>query len=71
MIDTQNTLPSMLTPNFSYVEVKKEIASIRANLARLPDFTVPANLVRFSVFLKSLRHEFPDEAIILSGVDRE
>jgi hypothetical protein len=70
-IELKDVIPTRYTPNFTPLQVKKELAVVKEKILRLPNFSFPPNILRLHIFLKQLRREFEEENIVFSSLDQE
>ena len=71
LIESKNIMPHRFRPNLTPLEVKKELSIVRSKINRLPDFTLPLNILRLSLFLRYLKKDFEDESIIFYHTKKE
>jgi hypothetical protein len=71
IIDQKQMVPTRFTSPLSFVEISTELAAVREQITRLPNFGLGPAVLRMVLAIKQLRKEFPEEVISLAEFCRE
>lgn len=66
IIEKKKVIPPTFTTSLSLFEVTQKLNDVKRHINRLPNFSLPPNVLKLCIASKYLCKEFPNANIILS-----